>query len=57
MMDVNHVNDHWLFVSGAKLEPFCTSEGATTLLFFSSTEMKSWAMTKDVKINDQSYLQ
>ena len=57
MMDVNNVKDHWLFVSGAKLEPSCTSEGVTTLHFVSSTEMKSWAMTKDVKINDQSYLQ
>jgi len=47
MMDANNVKDHWLFVSGAKLEPSCTSEGATTLHFVSSTEMKSRAMTKD----------
>lgn len=57
LIDANNVKDHWLFVSGAKLEPSCTSEGATTLHFVGSTIVKSWAMTKDVKINDQSYLQ
>ena len=37
LVDENHVNNYWLFVSGAKLEPSCLSDGSLTLHFSSKS--------------------